>query len=71
MATLLQDYKKNNPQDAEIPDGALAYILWEKDYKGNADDPVSLEQYADAVGLDASQTQEMFKFSNKSDMLDQ
>tara|TARA_R110000737_G_scaffold347767_1_gene380090 strand:+ start:3672 stop:5276 length:1605 start_codon:yes stop_codon:yes gene_type:complete len=71
MATLLQDYKKNNPQDAEIPDGALAYILWEKDYKGNADDPVSLEQYAEAVGLDAGQTQEMFKFSNKSDMLDQ
>lgn len=71
MTTLLQDYKKNNPQDAEIPDGALAYILWEKDYKGNADDPVSMEQYAEAVGLDAAQTQEMFSFSNKADMMDQ
>jgi len=71
MTTLLQDYKKNNPQDAEVPDGALAYILWEKDYKGNADDPVSMEQYAEAVGLDAAQTQEMFSFSNKADMMDQ
>jgi hypothetical protein len=71
MTTLLQDYKKNNPQDAEVPDGALAYILWEKDYKGNADDPVSLEQYADAVGLDASQTQEMLSFSNKADIFSQ
>jgi len=71
MATLLEEYKKNNPQDAEIPNGALAYILWEKDYKGNADDPVSLEQYAKAVGLDENEALEMTKFSQKADALAQ
>lgn len=71
MATLLEEYKKNNPQDAEIPNGALAYILWEKDYKGNADDPVSLEQYAQAVGLNQAESLEMAKFSEKADALAQ
>lgn len=69
MPTLLEQYKAENEQDAQIPNGALAYILWEKDYKGNAEDPVSLEQYADAVGLNPDETAEMLKFSQKADSL--
>ena len=58
----LDDFRRDNPEYANTPNGKLAFGLWNKHYKGK----LPMGQFADKLGLSSEDFKGMVEFSKQS-----